>query len=207
VTAATDIEGVTRVRNQLSVAPPPIPEIESNLDVQAGVATLTGAMVSDEVRINLVAEASRLFGAGNVVDDLGFEFVDRAEWVVPDEDQVELQADIDEIAAELVINFPSGSSVLAAEEQVKLAPLPQLLSDVSGVVVAVEGHTDGRGDNEANQILSQARAEAVSEFLLGEGVGEDVLRAVGNGESQLIADDSTPEGQAQNRRTVFRVVV
>ncbi|HEC09331.1 MAG TPA: OmpA family protein, partial [Acidimicrobiales bacterium] len=83
-----------------------------------------------------------------------------------------------------------------------------LLTDVpEGTLVAVEGFTDSQGDAAANQRLSEARAQAVVDYLVSQGVSPDVLRASGNGESRPVASNDTAEGRAQNRRIEFNVVV
>jgi OOP family OmpA-OmpF porin len=67
----------------------------------------------------------------------------------------------------------------------------------------IEGHTDNDGDDAHNMKLSGERALAVKRWLVSAGVPAERLVAVGFGESRPIADNSTPEGKAQNRRTEF----
>jgi OOP family OmpA-OmpF porin len=64
----------------------------------------------------------------------------------------------------------------------------------------IEGHTDSQGNDQANLALSQARAEAVRQYLVGRGVAQDKVRAVGRGEQQPVATNDSPEGRANNRR-------
>jgi outer membrane protein OmpA-like peptidoglycan-associated protein len=70
-------------------------------------------------------------------------------------------------------------------------------------LMRVEVHTDSRGDDQANQKLSEARAAAVVAALVKKGVACDRLVAVGFGEHKPIAPNDTPEGAAANRRTSF----
>lgn len=72
--------------------------------------------------------------------------------------------------------------------------------------VRVEGYTDGQGDPQYNLDLSYRRARAVVEYLVSQGVPRDHLEYVGYGASHPVADDSTPEGQALNRRVEFTIV-
>ena len=72
--------------------------------------------------------------------------------------------------------------------------------------VRVEGHTDDKGRDEANQKLSQARADAVREYLIGKGVDGARLEAVGYGETKPIEDNKTAEGREVNRRVEFTIV-
>jgi outer membrane protein OmpA-like peptidoglycan-associated protein len=72
--------------------------------------------------------------------------------------------------------------------------------------VLVEGHTDSRGALDYNQQLSEQRATAVVEFLVGRGVERARLKAKGFGPTRPVADEATPEGREQNRRVVFTVL-
>lgn len=73
-------------------------------------------------------------------------------------------------------------------------------------IVEVQGHTDDQGKESSNLNLSQARAEAVVEYLVGKGVPAEKLRAKGYGESKPIADNKTEDGRAKNRRVEFLIV-
>jgi OmpA-OmpF porin, OOP family len=70
----------------------------------------------------------------------------------------------------------------------------------------VAGHTDADGSDASNQTLSEARARAAVEYLATKGVGADRLKAAGYGETQPIADNTTKEGKAKNRRITFKSV-
>ncbi len=73
-------------------------------------------------------------------------------------------------------------------------------------LVRVEGHTDWIGSDAYNQKLSEARANAVRNYLVQKGIEPDRLQAVGYGETRPIADNNTVMGRARNRRTEFTVV-
>jgi outer membrane protein OmpA-like peptidoglycan-associated protein len=89
-----------------------------------------------------------------------------------------------------------------------------ILDDVASVLqanpqikkVRIEGHTDSIGTDAYNQKLSERRANAVRDYLVGKGIDAGRLEAVGYGESRPIADNKTSEGRAQNRRTEFNVI-
>ncbi len=72
--------------------------------------------------------------------------------------------------------------------------------------IEIQGHTDNTGNNEKNRILSQQRAEAVSQSLVRQGCAANQLRAVGYGTSQPIADNNSTEGRALNRRTQIKIL-
>ena len=72
--------------------------------------------------------------------------------------------------------------------------------------IQVLGHTDSDGEAEANRLLSEARALNVVEALIAHGVPRERVEAIGKGESQPRASNSTPQGKAMNRRTEFVLV-
>ena len=90
----------------------------------------------------------------------------------------------------------------------------QLLNDVADVLkdheniqkVRIEGHTDADGSDDYNKKLSQDRADAVKNFLVGVGIDESRMEAVGYGEEKPIADNKTEEGKERNRRVEFNII-
>jgi outer membrane protein OmpA-like peptidoglycan-associated protein len=68
----------------------------------------------------------------------------------------------------------------------------------------VEGHTDSVGSASSNQVLSQARAQSVVDYLIGQGVDRGILTAAGFGPDRQVFSNSTAEGRAQNRRVQLR---
>jgi outer membrane protein OmpA-like peptidoglycan-associated protein len=105
----------------------------------------------------------------------------------------------------LIVNM---SDVLFAFNKYDLKPeAREKLAKVSGILIAypdlkvqVEGHTDNIGSDEYNQKLSEQRADAVRDYLGSQNVSENNVTAAGYGKSDPIADNSTNEGRAQNRR-------
>ena len=69
----------------------------------------------------------------------------------------------------------------------------------------IGGYTDNTGDPEENKKLSQARAEAVMNALIEQGIDASRLTAEGYGSEFPVADNKTPEGREQNRRVAIRV--
>ena len=99
-------------------------------------------------------------------------------------------------------------SVLFASGKSELLPMAQKkLDEVAGVLVkakspgfVVEGHTDSNGSDTFNMNLSQARAQSVRDYLVSRGVPSEEIKALGKGETTPIADNTTAEGRANNRR-------
>lgn len=106
----------------------------------------------------------------------------------------------------MIIHFDTGSAKISADSldilkkastAIKAAPV--------GTKIEVSGHTDNTGNAAANQHLSQARAEAVSAQLASDGVDAAMLSSKGSGQDKPIADNTTGEGRAKNRRIEFTV--
>jgi len=97
--------------------------------------------------------------------------------------------------------FASAKSDLLPTAQVKLnAVADALIKEDPLSTMVVEGHTDSQGADADNQELSQRRAQAVRDYLVSRGVASDRITAQGLGESRAIADNSSAEGRANNRR-------
>jgi OmpA-OmpF porin, OOP family len=104
------------------------------------------------------------------------------------------------------IVFESGSAVLKPESDAALTQLTQYLNDTPRVIkLRIEGHTDNVGSPESNETLSGQRALAIKKALIAKGIKAERLLAVGFGQNKPIADNTTEEGKAKNRRTEFRV--
>lgn len=102
-----------------------------------------------------------------------------------------------------LITFETGSTAITAEGSTTVDIVADLLNRAPGVAVEVHGHTDSDGDETANQVLSQQRAEAVITALAQRGVDTTRLTAVGFGESNPLAPNITADGRATNRRIEF----
>ena len=103
------------------------------------------------------------------------------------------------------LEFASGKAVLDPTANVVLDRLAALLRATPGAKVEIVGHTDALGTAERNQILSEARAEAVKAYLIEHGVSAERLSARGEGEGNPAGDNATAEGRQLNRRIDFRV--
>jgi outer membrane protein OmpA-like peptidoglycan-associated protein len=96
--------------------------------------------------------------------------------------------------------FESGKSDLKPLAQQKIALVAEQIRTQPDSIITVEGHTDDRGSEAENQLLSQRRAESVRNFLMSNGIPGNQIRAVGVGESRPVASNETAEGRADNRR-------
>ena len=78
------------------------------------------------------------------------------------------------------------------------------MKELEFMVAEATGHTDSTGSTEYNQTLSVRRAQATVDYLSARGVTASRVRVVGAGESSPVAQNSTPDGRAKNRRVVLR---
>lgn len=104
------------------------------------------------------------------------------------------------------IFFASGKYELLAESYGELDKLLQVLKSNSKMKIEISGHTDAVGADADNLILSNNRANAVMNYLLGKGIAKDRLSAKGYGETKFIATNDTDEGKQLNRRVEFVIL-
>jgi len=101
------------------------------------------------------------------------------------------------------ITFDVGKSTIKPESMAEINRIVQLMKDNPDVKFSIEGHTDSTGNATSNQTLSEARSKAIMDKLVELGIAANRLKAVGKGQTSPIADNSTDEGKAKNRRVEF----
>ena len=104
------------------------------------------------------------------------------------------------------IYFATGKSEVLPQSYMELRRLTELLEAHPTMHIELRGHTDGQGTREFNQRLSEARAEAVANYLVEHGIDRRRLTSVGYGESRPIDTNDTPEGRRRNRRVEYLIV-
>jgi len=110
-----------------------------------------------------------------------------------------------EVLAKGKIRFESGRSNLDPDSAGLLDRLVETALRCPATNINVAGHTDADGDNNANQVLSEKRAQAVVDYLVKAGLPASRFTAIGYGSTQPVADNETDEGKARNRRIEFVV--
>jgi outer membrane protein OmpA-like peptidoglycan-associated protein len=101
--------------------------------------------------------------------------------------------------------FNTDSATLRPESQEQLGNIAAILKAYPNVHIKIGGYTDNSGDAQHNLTLSQDRANGVMAELIARGISPDRLEAQGYGEQFPVADNSTAEGRARNRRVSMRV--
>jgi len=103
------------------------------------------------------------------------------------------------------ILFATASDRLTTESYLGLDDLAAILKKNPELKISIEGYTDTTGTPERNIILSQKRADAVKSYLVFKGIGASRVIAIGHGQEQPIADNSTEEGRSANRRVELKL--
>lgn len=104
------------------------------------------------------------------------------------------------------VTFEFSSSRLTANAQVLLESVVSQLQARPELRIEVGGHTDSKGSNSYNQLLSEQRAESVRAHLTEHGVDSSRLSAAGYGESQPVDSNETDEGRERNRRVELKIL-
>lgn len=100
----------------------------------------------------------------------------------------------------LYINFDTGKSIIRDESKPIIEQIVQMMKSNPDLKIGVEGHTDNVGSPASNKTLSEARAKSVVSAITGQGISADRLSTAGYGQDKPVADNSTEEGRAKNRR-------
>ncbi len=101
------------------------------------------------------------------------------------------------------VHFKSGSATIEKESFETLDEMVATMKYYPELIVEIQGYTDNTGSLAINQKLSQARADAVREYLISKGIAGSRMTAKGFGPENPVAPNNTPEGRAQNRRIEF----
>ncbi len=104
------------------------------------------------------------------------------------------------------VNFDFDQSAIRADSRPILDEAAAVLKQNPNVRVSVEGHTDYIGTDEYNEKLSVRRAEAVFRYLVNRGVAPSRMGVIGYGRSRPVADNTTENGRAENRRVELHVL-
>ncbi len=103
------------------------------------------------------------------------------------------------------IHFERNRSYITPESYLELNKLVQYMLRHPSMEIRINGHSDNTGMEFKNQRISEERAKAVFEYLISKGV-QNKMYFKGFGSKQPLADNSTDEGKARNRRVEFEVI-
>ncbi|NIZ11059.1 peptidoglycan -binding protein [Pseudooceanicola sp. HF7] len=177
-------------------------------DLNAALAQVAAAEKKERER--LAAEAERLQQEAEQLKKFRSDFFGRMREVLAGQDGVRIVGDRFVFSSEVL--FDIGSADLATEGEDQIDQVAGILFEVAdeipdGIdwIIRVDGHTDdvpisGAGQFADNWELSQARALSVVRYMISLGIPPQRLSANGFGEYQPIAEGSSPDARAQNRR-------
>ncbi|WP_138465091.1 OmpA family protein [Poseidonocella sp. HB161398] len=178
---------------------------EGRVEMTPDAIAITGSSAAEDAARRITAELHRTLGQEAVFS------VDVAYVAPPPEEEPgpSPRACVEAVNGILLddkIDFEPGSVELGADGLETVDRIAEVLRGCPDVAMEIGGHTDSQGREEMNQLLSQARAEAVLSALAGRRVLTSQLTAKGYGESQPIADNGSEDGREANRRIAFRLV-
>jgi OOP family OmpA-OmpF porin len=205
-----EVYGVERVVDQLSVGTVATPAnwneyvqklVGQNLKlITRGQLKVDGNNVS--LRGDVANEAQRQQIAGDIAASLNPTYIVNNGLRVAASEQGVLDAAL----ANRIIEFESGKATLADSGKAILDQMAATLQKLKRVRVEVIGHTDNAGSRAGNLSLSQARAQAVKDYVASRGIDAELISVSGEGPDRPVADNRTAEGRARNRRIEFKVI-
>ncbi|MEO7497262.1 MAG: OmpA family protein [Massilia sp.] len=209
LTRLREIYGAERVVDQISVGAVATPAnwntyvqklITPELkQISRGQLKIDGSNVS--LKGEVANEAQRQKIASNVATSLNPTYTVSNGLRVSASDQ----GILDNTLANRTIEFDSGKATLTPSGRAILDEMTAAMLKLKDRKIDIIGHTDNQGLRASNQGLSQARAQAVKDYLGGHGIKSDLLSASGQGPDRPIASNDTADGRARNRRIEFRL--
>ena len=122
----------------------------------------------------------------------------------PDEDLAKIDEGQIKIMQKIYFEYNKANIIGDMSFEV-LDAVVKILKDHTDITIRIEGHTDNKGAKEYNKKLSTRRANSVKKHLVEQGIDAGRLKTLGHGIAKPIADNSTEEGRAENRRVEFHI--
>jgi OOP family OmpA-OmpF porin len=200
--AMRTVYGVRKVRDDVKVAPPLVtlpptdPERMTIGPVTPEASPAQGTAAATALAPSVQARAPAAAPAPSAPTPLEAQAAAQAETC---------QRRMNDAVREQRIVFAPGSAEIGSDSAPVLRKLARLASACPAAYIRVGGHTDNRGDQGANKVLSEARAQSVRTALIKLGVSRSRIGARGYGHTRAIASNKSSEGRARNRRIEFYV--
>jgi OmpA-OmpF porin, OOP family len=121
--------------------------------------------------------------------------------------ETEAAEEIKTLPGPLIIHFALNRSDFEPVEETSrfLTECKSWLETETGAMLEITGHADAAGTDTHNQALGIRRAESVKSYFTGQGIPAERIKTSSMGESLPVADNATPEGRAENRRTEINI--
>lgn len=102
--------------------------------------------------------------------------------------------------------FQQGRAKISESSFTELDKVVVMMNQNPNMIIQLEGHTDTRGDPKANMKLSQARVEAVKDYLISKNVSKGKVKTKAFGGTMPISRENTEEAHRLNRRVELRIL-
>ena len=144
--------------------------------------------------------------AGGVIGNNMDKQAQKIEQVLPGAEVVRTEEGINLILDEnSKVTFDYNKASLTAVAKSNLDKLVEVFNEYPDTDLLIVGHTDNVGSQGYNLPLSQKRAQSVKDYLVSKGIASSRLTSKGKGLEEPIADNTTAEGRAQNRRVEIAI--
>ena len=144
--------------------------------------------------------------AGGVIGNNMDKQAQKIEQVLPGAEVVRTEEGINLILDEnSKVTFDYNKASLTAVAKSNLDKLVEVFNEYPDTDLLIVGHTDNVGSQNYNLPLSQKRAQSVKDYLVSKGIASSRLTSQGKGLEEPIADNTTAEGRAQNRRVEIAI--
>ena len=176
--------------------------------IGAGIGAVAGGVIGNQVG----GRTSRLVGAvaGALAGGAVGRYQDRQQQALEaalEEERRANEVDVERLEDDVLLvrmsdqaTFDVGSSALKSAFLPTLDKIAGQMSSFDKTVLHIVGHTDSSGSDAYNQALSERRADAVADYLRGDGVLSERLQTEGRGERSPRASNATAADRALNRR-------
>ncbi|HZP67924.1 MAG TPA: OmpA family protein [Rudaea sp.] len=167
---------------------------QSEQDAQAAEAARAQAAQTKRIADAQAKEAELARKEAELAEAAAADLRGRLQNLRPTRGAEGMQMTLDDIA------FAPGQAALRPEAKASLGKLVGFVNQDRSKPIRIEGHTDSRGNPNANQLLSQKRADSVRDALIAAGVAPSRITSIGMGASRPVASNDSEEGRAKNRR-------
>jgi outer membrane protein OmpA-like peptidoglycan-associated protein len=178
--------------------------------IGAGIGAVAGLITGDDA-VDRRQRALIGAGVGALAGGAAGNYMDRQEAKLRarlDGTGVSVHRDGDNITLLMPgnVTFRTDSAALNQNFFEVLNSVALVLDEYDKTVIEVAGHTDSTGSDSYNQNLSEERASTVAEYLRAQGVMNERIITVGQGEGSPVASNDTEAGRQQNRRVELTLV-
>jgi len=183
----------------------------NNTQKGAGIGVIAGSVLGGILGNNIGKGGNTALGAvigaavggaaGTVIGNKMDKQAQKIEQVLPGAEVVRTEEGINLILDESSkVTFEYNKSSLTSTAKTNLDKLIEVFNEYPDTNLLIVGHTDNVGSQGYNKPLSEQRAKAVKDYLVGKGINSSRLTSTGKGLEEPIADNATAEGRAANRR-------